>query len=159
MTVAQRGENTVRMSRAPPVTTAKGIQSLPVPDHMRLPTGPAGTEPVHHNQSEPNDPIEVRVISTDKGVGDLLVRRNTGEEMAARCHILLRTMPKNSQQARDMRLRKTFYEECGGEVVFDLSAGTMSAPDEVLRKVFLWYRDTCKLKLSPEQEAFMGEDA
>ena len=141
------------------MSTDKGIRSLPIPEDMRLPIGPAGTEPVHHNRSDPYDPIEVRVVSTDEGVGELLVRRTTGEELAIRCRTEARTMPLNSKERREMRLKASFYEQCGSEVGFDLSAGTMSGSPEALRNALIWYRDRANRTLIPEYEEFLSEEA
>jgi len=157
--VAQGGENVVRTLRAPPVSPDKGIRSLPIPEGMKLPSGPAGTEPVHHHRSDPHDPIEVRVVSTDEGVGELLVRRTTGEELASRCRTTARTIPPNSKEQRSMFLKASFYKQCGSEVGFDLSAGTMSGSPEALRNALICYRDRAKHNLTPEYEEFLSEEA
>ena len=38
-------------------------------------------------------------------------------------------------------LYASFYKQCGSEVGFDLSAGTMSGSPEALRNALIWYRD------------------
>ena len=136
----------------------KGIRSLPIPEGMKLPSGPAGTEPVHHHRSDPHDPIEVRVVSTDEGVGELLVRRTTGEELASRCRTTAETMPLKLKEQRSMFLKASFYKQCGIEVSFDLNEGTMSGTDEALRNGLRWYRDRAKYNLTPEQEKFLSEE-
>ena len=133
----------------------RGIRSLPIPEAMRLPSGPAGTEPVHHHRSDPHDPIEVRVVSTDEGVGELLVRRTTGKELATRCHTEAKAMPLNSKERRDKLLKARWYEQCT-DVLFMEEA--MYGSTETLRNALLWYRDRAKYNLTPEQESFLAED-
>jgi hypothetical protein len=92
------------------MTKAKGILSLPVPEEMRLPAGPAGTEPVHHNRSDPNDPTEIRVTSTDVGTGDFIVGSSAAKDLAIRCRRAARQLPPGSPERRDEMLKATFYE-------------------------------------------------
>ena len=142
----------------PTVSDDRGIRSLPIPEGMKLPSGPAGTKPVHHDRSDPHDPIEVRVVSTDEGVGELLVRRTTGEELAIRCRTEARTMSLNSKERRDRLLKASFYKQCGTEVSIDPITGVMSGPPEALRNALIWYRDRAKYNLTPEQEEFLREE-
>ena len=125
---------------------------------MRLPIGPAGTEPVHHDRSDPHDSIEVRVVSTDEGRGELLVRRTTGEELAIRCRTKARTTPLNSKEQREWLLKASFYKRCGTEVSFDLNEGTMSGPPEALRNALIRCRDRAKYSLTRKHEEFLSEE-
>ena len=120
--------------------------------------GAAGTEPIHHDRSDPHDPIEGRIISTDEGGGNLIYGSNTGEDMAIRCRTMARTMPLNSAEQRDMFLKASFYKQCGREVSFDPNEGTMSGTDEALRNGLRWYRDRAKYNLTPEQEKVLSEE-
>jgi len=159
--VPQSVENVVRTLRVPTVTDDQGIKGLPIPEGMKLPIGPAGTEPVHHDRSDPHDPIEVRV-ETSEGVGNLIYGSNAGEDMAIRCRTMARTMPLNSKEQREMLLKASFYKQCGIEVSFDLNEGTMSGTDKALRNGLRWYRewyrDRAKYNLTPEQEKFLSEE-
>ena len=137
----------------------QGIKGLPIPEGMKLQMGAAGTEPIHHDRSDPHDPIEGRIVSTDEGVGNLIYGSNTGEDMAIRCRTMARTMPLNSAEQRDMFLKASFYKQCGTEVRIDPNEGTMSGPPEAVRNAFIWYRDRAKMNLTPEQEEFLREEA
>ena len=159
MAVAQRLENAVRTLRVHTVTDNQGIKGLPIPEGMKLQMGAAGTEPIHHDRSDPHDPIEGRIVSTDEGVGNLIYGSNTGEDMAIRCRTMARTMPLNSAEQRDMFLKASFYKQCGTEVRIDPNEGTMSGPPEAVRNAFIWYRDRAKMNLTPEQEEFLREEA
>ena len=140
------------------MTDNQGIKGLPIPEGMKLPIGLAGTEPVHHDRSDPHDPIEVRVVSTDEGTGDLIYGSNTGEDMAIRCRTMARTMPLNSKEQREMLLKASFYKMLGTEVSIDPIKGVMTGPDEALRNGCRWYRDRAKCNLTPEQEEFLSEE-
>jgi len=139
------------------VSDDRGIRSLPIPEGMKLPSGPAGTEPVHHHRSDPHDPIEVRVV-TSETEGELFLQRHTGEELAIRCRTEARTMSLNSKERRDRLLKASFYKQCGTEVSIDPITGVMSGPPEALRNAFIWYRDRAKYNLTPEQEEFLREE-
>jgi hypothetical protein len=45
-------------------------------------------------------------------------------------------------------LYASFYKQCGSEVGFDLSAGTMSGSPEALRNALICYRDRAKHNLT-----------
>jgi len=139
------------------MTKAKGILSLPVPEEMRLPAGPAGTEPVHHNRSDPNDPTEIRVTSTDVGAGEFIVGSTAAEDLAIRCRRAARQLPPGSRERREEMLRANFYEMCGHEVVINPSDNSMRGPPEALRNAALFFRDKAKYTLSPELAAYLAE--
>jgi hypothetical protein len=67
-------------------------------------------------------------------------------------------MPLNSKEQGSVFLKASFYKQCGSEVGFDLTEGTMSGSPEALRNALIWYRDKAKYNLTPEQEEFLSEE-